>query len=209
MVSWKIFGQIASIFGIMMDVDWNVLFQSFYAEVRLLIACKDKSKIPSQRIVEMNQNLFMLHLSVEDANPPNGNSPGPGDDQGEVATDVGQPVSNMETDNPALAPGPLPTQGPAPVSHGATPPATNTAAIDGCASCPADGRVLSPCPHVSPARSLPAKLQYDNMEDAVWDWEGPYIESAWLPPCMVLVINDNLYGLMFVLSYICRCVHKC
>ena len=34
-------------------------------------------------------------------------------------------------------------------------------------------------------------------------WAG---ESAWLPPCMVLVINDNLYGLMFVLSYICRCV---
>ena len=34
------------------------------------------------------------------------------------------------------------------------------------------------------------------------------IESAWLPPCVVLVINDNLYGLMFVLIYICRCVHK-
>ena len=33
------------------------------------------------------------------------------------------------------------------------------------------------------------------------------IESAWSPPCMVLVINDNLYGLMFALSYICRCVH--
>ena len=28
------------------------------------------------------------------------------------------------------------------------------------------------------------------------------IESAWLPPYMVLVINDNLYGLMFVLSYL-------
>ena len=27
-------------------------------------------------------------------------------------------------------------------------------------------------------------------------------ESAWLPPCVVLVINDNLYGLMFVLSYL-------
>ena len=35
-------------------------------------------------------------------------------------------------------------------------------------------------------------------------WEG---ESAWFPPCVVLVINDNLYGLIFVLSYICRCVH--
>ena len=28
------------------------------------------------------------------------------------------------------------------------------------------------------------------------------IESAWLPPCVVLVINDNIYGLMFVLSYL-------
>ena len=37
-------------------------------------------------------------------------------------------------------------------------------------------------------------------------WAGQS-ESAWLIPCMVLVINDNLYGLMFVLSYICRCVH--
>ena len=30
------------------------------------------------------------------------------------------------------------------------------------------------------------------------------IERAWLPPCVVLVINDNLYGLIGVLSYICR-----
>ena len=29
-------------------------------------------------------------------------------------------------------------------------------------------------------------------------------ERAWLPPCVVLVINDNLYGLMVALSYICR-----
>ena len=27
------------------------------------------------------------------------------------------------------------------------------------------------------------------------------IESAWLPPCVVLVINDNPYGLMFTLRY--------
>jgi hypothetical protein len=25
-----------------------------------------------------------------------------------------------------------------------------------------------------------------------------------VPPCVVLVINDNPYGLMFALSYICR-----
>ena len=28
-------------------------------------------------------------------------------------------------------------------------------------------------------------------------------ERAWLPPCVVLVINDNLYGLMCALSYTC------
>ena len=28
------------------------------------------------------------------------------------------------------------------------------------------------------------------------------IESAWLPPYVVLVINDNLYGLICALSYI-------
>ena len=29
------------------------------------------------------------------------------------------------------------------------------------------------------------------------------IESAWSIPCMVLVINDNLYGLIFELSFLC------
>ena len=29
---------------------------------------------------------------------------------------------------------------------------------------------------------------------------GVEVERAWLPPCVVLVINDNLYGLMFALS---------
>ena len=30
------------------------------------------------------------------------------------------------------------------------------------------------------------------------------IQRAWLPPCVVLVINDNPYGLIFALSYIYR-----
>ena len=33
------------------------------------------------------------------------------------------------------------------------------------------------------------------------------IESACVAPCVVLVINDNPCGLMFVLSYSCRFVH--
>ena len=34
------------------------------------------------------------------------------------------------------------------------------------------------------------------------------IERAWLPPCVVLVINDNPYGLMFALRYSCRFVYR-
>ena len=33
------------------------------------------------------------------------------------------------------------------------------------------------------------------------------IERACMPPCVVLVINDNLYGLMCKLTFTCRFVH--
>ena len=33
------------------------------------------------------------------------------------------------------------------------------------------------------------------------------IESACVAPCVVLVINDNPYGLMFALRYSCRFFH--
>jgi hypothetical protein len=36
------------------------------------------------------------------------------------------------------------------------------------------------------------------------EWEFEWLLKEHVPTCMVLVINDNPYGLMFVLSYICR-----
>ena len=38
--------------------------------------------------------------------------------------------------------------------------------------------------------------RYSRVEDE-HEVETQEVESAWLPPCVVLVINDNLYGLMF------------
>lgn len=49
-----------------MDVDWSVLFKTFYATVRLKIAVRDMLKVPSGRVVEMEQRFYMLSFTLED-----------------------------------------------------------------------------------------------------------------------------------------------
>jgi hypothetical protein len=51
--SWKLIAQIAKCFGLILDVDWEGIFKSFYETVRLQLAVKDISKIPEQRVVEL------------------------------------------------------------------------------------------------------------------------------------------------------------
>ena len=81
-----------------MDVDWSVLFKSFYAEVRMLITCKDMKKIPPQRTVEMNREIYMLYISVkENSNASGGN--GLGDDPSVIVQTAAQ-NNGMETDPP-------------------------------------------------------------------------------------------------------------
>lgn len=41
---WKVFAQIVSGFGLMLDVDWSTIFKSFYEVVRVKVACKDSKK---------------------------------------------------------------------------------------------------------------------------------------------------------------------
>lgn len=49
----------------MTDVDWATLFKSFYEVARVKIACKDISKIPPERLCEMNKKLFLLSFLVD------------------------------------------------------------------------------------------------------------------------------------------------
>ena len=59
---------IASGFGMMVDVDWSKLFKSFYEVVRIKITCRDPSKIPFQRLYEMEKKLYLVSFNVEGVN---------------------------------------------------------------------------------------------------------------------------------------------
>jgi hypothetical protein len=62
---WKVFAQIASGFGLMLEVDWTNLFKTFYEVVRVKIASKYYKKIPKNRLFEFNKKLRVVSFLVE------------------------------------------------------------------------------------------------------------------------------------------------
>jgi len=65
--SWNAFAQIISGIGILLEVDWPSIFKSFYEVVRVKVSCKDRSKIPIERLLEMKEKLYIIFFSVEGA----------------------------------------------------------------------------------------------------------------------------------------------
>ena len=47
----------------MVEVDWSTLFKTFYEVVRIKVACKDPTKIPTERLFEMNKNLHVVGIN--------------------------------------------------------------------------------------------------------------------------------------------------
>jgi hypothetical protein len=86
---YKVFSQIVSGFGLMVDVDWSSLFKSFYEKVRLKVACKNPLKIPAERLFEMDKKLYMINIVVEGYEQESGmnSAKDSGDDQGDDEED--------------------------------------------------------------------------------------------------------------------------
>jgi hypothetical protein len=50
---WGVFQQVASSLGKLIDVDWYSLFSNQFAMVRMKIKCKNPSRIPMERVLEI------------------------------------------------------------------------------------------------------------------------------------------------------------
>jgi hypothetical protein len=60
-----VIAQVASTLGVLTNVDWPVVFKTFYKRIWILVAVRDISKIPTSKLYEMEQNFFCLRFAVE------------------------------------------------------------------------------------------------------------------------------------------------
>ena len=81
---------------------------------------------------------------------------------------------------------------------------TGATTVAATASTAAEGANPGPSAEAQAVASPEASPQEDVPESAPEGDAAGAGESAWSIPCMVLVINDNLYRLIFVLSSMCR-----
>lgn len=62
--------QLASTLGMLVDIDWKVLFTTYFEVARIKVVVKDPYKIPKQRIMELDKKLYLISLKTEDFSQP-------------------------------------------------------------------------------------------------------------------------------------------
>ncbi|XP_044415916.1 uncharacterized protein [Triticum aestivum] len=63
-ITWKVISQVDSMFGILTNVDWQEIFRSFFKNVTIQVAVRDHSKIPKDRLAEIEKELYLLQFSL-------------------------------------------------------------------------------------------------------------------------------------------------
>lgn len=58
--------EVSSSIGLMVELDWQTLFNSFFSVVRAKLLCKNPSKIPKQRIYAFKGELHLVAFKTED-----------------------------------------------------------------------------------------------------------------------------------------------
>ncbi|KAM0833656.1 hypothetical protein ACQ4PT_064127 [Festuca glaucescens] len=187
--AWKTFAQAVTSVGVLMDVDWNTFFKSFYAEVRLQVACRDPVRIPKERIVEIDQKFYLLRFSVEgvEQNDEEEDFDDPTDDglgeEGFDELEDPNEMSHSNLDDDGLGAGGSTTVGDITINHRSyanIPESWEDIKLDDIHLRVMDSEIKScgepeieddwECSLKSP-NSLPDRLNYANVDDDVWDFE--------------------------------------
>jgi hypothetical protein len=64
-LTWKVIAQVSSTIGVLVDVDWPVIFKSVYKKVRIKVFARDSKKKPPSKLFEFEQCLFHVKFDVE------------------------------------------------------------------------------------------------------------------------------------------------
>jgi hypothetical protein len=95
-VDWKTLWEVSSSLGRMIEVDWHLLFNSFFSSVRVKIQCKDPTKIPAERLFVFRNNVHLIIFTpkgYEQAEVSEGGSDKGNDDNKKVEDPLGDNLS--------------------------------------------------------------------------------------------------------------------
>lgn len=98
-ITWRIISQVASMFGVLTNVDWHEIFRSFFKNVTIQVSVRDHSKIPKDRLVEIEKDLYLLQFSLVTDHVDAGDGPSdPPSDNGDddLVDDNSEKVLKME-----------------------------------------------------------------------------------------------------------------
>ncbi|KAG0531040.1 hypothetical protein BDA96_05G240100 [Sorghum bicolor] len=99
-VDWGSIRKVASSLGLMVEVDWQSLFNSFFSLVRVKIQCKDPTKVPKERIFVLKKQLYLVSFKTEGfEQKDNSSDDGSGKSSGEEELEEEDPLDGDPKDN--------------------------------------------------------------------------------------------------------------